>query len=148
MLLQFYNCTIVSNYGGGGIYVRSWGPGQSYYPYLQVYNSIIQSNTAYNIAATAPPGYKNSYISSCWYPTNGVSPEITEIGNITSPVGFVDFAGQDFRLCSDSPAVNAGTNLDWMADLTDLDGHKRVRYGTVDAGAYEMIKDATLYRFR
>ena len=150
MVCQLFNCTVVSNSAGGagGIYIRSWGPAQGYYPYLEVYNSIIQSNAGGNVAATAPPGMANSYICSCWYPTNNCGPERIEIGNITSPVSFVDFDNKDFRLASDSPAVNAGTNQDWMADYNDLDGHKRIRYGTVDAGAFELIKDATIYLFR
>lgn len=44
-------------------------------------------------------------------------------------------------------AVNAGTNQSWMTNSYDLDGRKRIRYGTVDMGAYEMIYGGTLYRF-
>jgi len=52
---------------------------------------------------------------------------------------FADIANNDFRLLPCSPAVNAGNNLivDTLGILTDLDGNPRIRFGTVDIGAYE-----------
>ncbi len=52
---------------------------------------------------------------------------------------FVDTANNDFRLQKCSPAVNAGNNVivDTLGILTDLNGNPRIRFDTVDIGAYE-----------
>ena len=44
--------------------------------------------------------------------------------------------------------MNAGTNVAWMNTAVDLDGRTRLRYGTVDMGAYELINAGTLYGVR
>mgnify|MGYP003596150825 CR=1 FL=1 len=43
--------------------------------------------------------------------------------------------------------INAGMNQGWMTNAFDLDGRARIRYGTVDMGAYEKIHNATIYNF-
>jgi hypothetical protein len=63
------------------------------------------------------------------WPTNGV-------GNITNAPLFVDYAGGNLRLQSNSPCINAGRNA-YAPGTTDLDGNPRLVSGTVDIGAYE-----------
>jgi hypothetical protein len=73
-----------------------------------------------------------SYINYCCttpMPTNGV-------GNITNTPLFVNYAGSNLRLQSDSPCINSGNNA-YVVGSTDLDGNPRIVGGTVDIGAYE-----------
>ncbi len=62
---------------------------------------------------------------------------------------FANAMSNDLRLLPNSPAMNAGIN-DSIPDgiSTDLDGNPRIRFGTVDMGAYEgvpCISSDTLY---
>lgn len=69
---------------------------------------------------------------NAWY-TRGV-------GNISNlPPQFVEAGAGNFRIASSSPAVDAGTNMPWHAEIgaTDLDGAPRLIRGIVDMGAYE-----------
>lgn len=54
--------------------------------------------------------------------------------------GFVDSSGGDFRLLPCSPLRNAGNNdvAEDLGILTDLDGAPRIRFDTVDLGAFEI----------
>ena len=69
-------------------------------------------------------------------------------GNTTNNPLFAGWDKQDYRLTPGSPCLNTGANQDWMMNGIDLDNNRRIRYGTVDMGAYEMIHNATVYRFR
>ncbi|MDD4426961.1 MAG: choice-of-anchor Q domain-containing protein [Paludibacter sp.] len=52
---------------------------------------------------------------------------------------FVDAAGNDFRLTSTSPAVNAGDNTKASGITLDLDRTARINSAVVDLGAYEFL---------
>jgi len=59
------------------------------------------------------------------------------------------YAVNDYHLPVNSSCVNSGTNnRDWLTDAVDLDGRMRLRYGTVDMGAYECIYKGTVFGFR
>jgi hypothetical protein len=113
------NCTLTGNSAA------SWGGGAA----STLNNCIVYFNTAPNGA-----NYWADYVTlnSCCttpMPTNGV-------GNITNAPLFLDYAGGNLRLQSNSPCINAGDNA-YAPGPTDLDGLPRIVSGTVDIGAYE-----------
>jgi hypothetical protein len=115
------NCTVVSNsvYGpGGGVAVAT------------VNNCIIYFNT--NKFNAISPNFTSSTMNYCCsspLPTNGV-------GNITNEPVFLNLAGGDFHLQTNSPCINSGKNS-YVINSTDLDGLPRIAGGTVDIGAFE-----------
>jgi hypothetical protein len=113
------NCTIVSNSAsgaGGGIDLSS----------TFVDNCIIY----YNTAPSQPNWYFGTFKYCC------TTPDLGGVGNITNEPLFVNLAGGDFHLQSNSPCINSGNNA-YVISTTDLDGNPRIVGGTVDIGAYE-----------
>jgi len=137
------SCTIVSNYGtnsSGAIYIEGTNNNNS------VYNCAAWGNNSTNTAwpvfyDTVAPTNANALWYTCANYTNFPAGQ----GNITNDPQFVDFAGGNYRLNASSPCVNAGTNQSWMTNAFDLDGRMRIRYGIVDMGAYENIREGALY---
>jgi hypothetical protein len=122
------NCTVVSNtatYSGGG----SWSTNG------EINNTILYYNTAPDGPNWSGYGPRGSPAASQYYccttpiPSNGAS-------NITNAPLFVDLLAANFRLQSNSPCINAGTNATAIGP-TDLDGGPRIVGGRVDIGAYE-----------
>jgi hypothetical protein len=68
------------------------------------------------------------------------------VGNFDTPPQFVDQAGGNLRLQSNSPCINAGLNAYAPAGL-DLDGQPRIVGGTVDVGAYEFQAPTSLLSY-
>jgi hypothetical protein len=139
---HLYNCTIVSNYAvssGGGVYAN--GAGTRKYNY---YNCIIYFNTSGTVNSNwAHANDTLTFTNSCTAPgKDGWSP-----GNITSDPLFVDKDSGNWRLQAKSPCVNTGTNVSWITTSYpyDLDYRVRIRYGTVDMGAYERIYEGTVF---
>ncbi len=144
------NCTIVSNYAttfGGGIRIDKYMDTNAFI------NCIVYSNICTSGSSTNGNVYDN------WYPTNNYplfsyccstsnrSFSADENNNITGEPMITDWSSQNYRLRPDSPCLNTGTNQDWMTNAVDLDGRTRIRYGTVDMGAYEtMFYNGTIYR--
>jgi hypothetical protein len=98
-------------------------------------NSIIY----YNTAPDAP-----DFTSDCWLPYSCAPVE--GFGNITNAPAFVDWAGGNFRLQSNSPCINSGFN-DFAPAGPDLDGNPRIAGGTVDIGAYEFQAPSSLISY-
>jgi predicted outer membrane repeat protein len=61
----------------------------------------------------------------------------TENNNLNVDPLFVDAKNFDYRLSSDSPALNAGSNDAVIGNDTDLSDNPRIADETVDLGAYE-----------
>jgi hypothetical protein len=113
------NCTVVGNFSGGT------GGGVSYSG--PIYNCILYYNTA---ASDGSNSIGSGLYNCCTTPDPGGS------GNITNAPQFVNPAGGDYHLQSNSPCVNSGNNA-YVTTTTDLDGNPRFVGGTVDIGAYE-----------
>jgi len=134
------NCTIVSNTLTGG------GQGAGLYATngVCVVNSIIYHNvgvTTSNIYALA--------LADCTFSNSCVAP-LPAVGTANTDANprFVAKDTGNFRLNNNSPCLNTGMNYEWMTGAVDFEGRKRIRYGTVDMGAYERIHSGTTYGFR
>lgn len=116
------NCTLVRNSAQdrtGGAYRCSDTNGF-------VNNSVIYYNTA-----PLEPNHSASTLNhTCTTPDPG------SVGNVLGDPLFLNLAGGNLRLQSNSPCINTGNNA-FVADGTDLDGRPRIGGGTVDMGAYE-----------
>jgi len=130
------NCTIVSNYAGvsgGGLYIDGSGSGT---------NNIVY----FNMAGTSANNFTNT-AGNTGLQYSCVIPAVDGTRNITNDPSLVNLDGGDYRLNGNSPCVNAGLNQSWMTNAVDRDGRQRIRYGTVDMGAYEVICGGTIYGF-
>jgi hypothetical protein len=113
------NCTVVGNSAtnsGGGLYGGT------------AYNSIVYFNSA--------PGGSNWTNSPLMYYCCTTPFLNNNGGNITNDPSFVNPAGGDYHLQSNSICINSGNNV-WTTNSTDLDGNPRIVAGLVDMGAYE-----------
>lgn len=117
-----YNCTLVGNsasrYGGGASLAT-------------MTNCVVYYNNA-----PSDPNYDaaNSVLNYCCTTPRPWSS--TSTGNMTTTPSFVNLAGGNLRLQSNSLCINAGNNAS-IPGASDLDGRPRIVGGTVDMGAYE-----------
>jgi sugar lactone lactonase YvrE len=122
-LCTLNNCTLTGNSAPG---MYSYGGG--------AYNCTLNNCIVYFNSDPSDGGNYDSYstLNYCCttpLPANGV-------GNITSAPLFVNYAGGNLHLRSNSPCINAANNA-YVVGSTDLDGNPRIVGGTVDIGAYE-----------
>jgi parallel beta-helix repeat protein len=136
---EIYNCTIEDNQaveGGDGIYIA--------YNYVRIHNSIFSHNGNENLRASTirPADRQIEYCCS----TPLTSDLYYAKSCITNAPGYVNRAGCDYRLSSNSPCIDRGFNEEWMmGNARDMDGHARIMNRRIDLGAYEYSKpDETL----
>ena len=132
------NCTIVGNTAA-----KSHGGAA----YITAYNVIAWSN--HSKVGTANQFTADHY--SC-------APECTNATSITMAPQLVDYGSGygtnhvagDYRLQKTSPCINTGTNLPWMANAVDRDGHTRIdRFSRlVDMGCYEYLPKGMMFNLR
>jgi len=145
--LHFYNNTIVSTRTDRNTLFRLSGVNCV----CDFRNCIYETaTTALNEIMASDAGLCTTVMSHCWLNTGWVKGGGTLVDDGTSIVGdapgFVDQAGQDYRLAWDSPCVNAGGPLN-PAVLPDNNvimqyvkhqwGELRPVDGAIDIGAYE-----------
>jgi hypothetical protein len=124
---KLVNCTVVGNstmVGGGGFNSTA----ENCILYYNFGGDYYSLSTAFsmNYCCTTSP-------------TNGSE-------NITNAPLFVNLAGGDFHLLSNSPCINSGNNA-YVTGATDLDGNPRVVGGTADIGAYEYQKPTSILSY-
>ncbi len=111
------HCTVVGNSAsteGGGVAL------------CQGHDCIMVSNCA--------PNGPNWWSSDYGWAHTCTAPLLSGEGNITDDPCFVDYEGGNFRLASNSPCINRGSNCVFTVDL---DGNPRIQCGVIDMGAYE-----------
>jgi hypothetical protein len=118
------NCTIVRNVAttdGGGLYCENSSP--------IVVNSVLYQNSPNEVYEDTPSNPTITY--------SLVTGGYTGTGNKNENPRFVNIAGQDFHLASDSPCIDAGDNAAPELPANDKNGNARIASGIVDMGAYE-----------
>jgi hypothetical protein len=112
------NCTVVSNSAGAS------GGGASFLTFMT--NCIVYDNVA-----DTDPNYQNTCVLNycCTAPLPSAGS-----GNFTNAPRFLNEIGGNFRLQSNSPCLNVGSNA---TTGTDLDGRPRIFGSAIDIGAYE-----------
>ncbi|NLB55169.1 MAG: hypothetical protein GX811_05290, partial [Lentisphaerae bacterium] len=131
------NCTIAKNIAdevAGGVYTINSG---------NLINTVIFANTA-----SGASGEKNWANMGTFASYNYCISATTPPGNnsLGADPLFVDANAGNFVLQSDSPAVNAGLNDDWMVGATDFNGQPRIRHTVVDMGCFETLFRGTVQR--
>ena len=119
------NCTLTGNSAS----VMAGGVAGGMTTAAELNNCIVYFNSAPGAANYGGLMLLLNYCCTTPQPTDGV-------GNITNAPLFVDSAGGNLRLQSNSPCINAGLNA-YAPGPTGLDGNPRIVRGTVDIGAYE-----------
>jgi hypothetical protein len=124
-----HHCDNSAGASGGGVYLSSAAASNL--------NNIVYFNTAGTHTNCQFIIGRIGY--SCILPPPGAVFDAG--GNSTNDPLFIDAAAGNYQVQLDSPCVDAGTNLPWMAGATDLAGNPRMYDGRVDMGCYEFIPE-------
>ncbi len=118
-----YNCTLAGNSApsGGGVAASL--------TMANAYNCIVYSNSPVNYWSGMY--FPATFNSCCTTPLPG-----SGLGNFTAQPAWINPAAGNFRLQTNSPCLNTGSNL-YAKAAVDLDSRPRIVNGTVDVGAYE-----------
>ena len=123
------NCTLsgnsATNYGGG------------------VTGGTLNNCIVYYNSAPNGDNYSD-YIVFNYSCTTPLPPNV--IGNLANAPLFVDYAGGNLRLQTNSPCINAGSNA-YAPAGPDLDGNPRIVGGAVDIGSYEFQSPQSLISY-
>lgn len=123
------NCTIAGNRAtrSGGVYWSNLG---------RLRNCIVQFNSA--------DAYENCRLMGTNIPMSFccAKPRPAGEGNTEADPQLRDGPAGNLRLRPGSPCLNTGTNLDWTAGATDLEGRPRILDEVADMGAHEYERGA------
>lgn len=133
----FYNCILSGNSAGTG----GGGDGCTFNNCTLTGNSASNSgggalSSTLNNSIVYYNGAGGNYDSSCTFNFSCTTPDPGGTGNATAEPLFVNLAGGDLHLQSNSPCINTGNNT-YVVTTNDFDGNPRVVDGVVDMGAYE-----------
>lgn len=152
ILTQITNCTFYQN--NDQPLGKRWYPsynqaGAIYYNNMNFYNCVIwetqtTNRLIYNTYPAVLTGFGFFFDYCSFHPMNpGGLPNASQVLGDSIFIGeypdFVDTTANNFRLKTCSPTMNRGSNqaaLD-AGLVNDLDGLPRIRFTTVDLGAYE-----------
>jgi hypothetical protein len=119
------NSTISSNTAstsGGGLFCYDGGT---------IQNTIVYYNTA-------PVGSNTELQETRWSMDHCcTTPAVSGDGNMTNAPLLAGDPSATYLLRAASPCIDSGTNLNWMADATDLAGNPRIFSQRVDIGCHE-----------